>query len=209
MNTAPEKDEYSRIGDLLEHYSSRAVAHASFFIASIFGIVTLSAIIQQLSGSMFLFLSMLLFFGFSYVGYFTMARFGYYADLAERLASWGLNQQEIMRKIPQDHESTKNLRDYFDSQTERQKQYLLVRRILLVRPWSDVFLVFGYWLGVFLLGLITYAKFWDEPLVHVPFGILFVLTLLLVILPIVIARYGKRIYLFFKFWLIDFWLTEG
>jgi hypothetical protein len=199
-----EKDQSSIIGDLLGHYSSRAVAHASFFIASIFGIVTLSATIQQLNEGAYWFpyiliLSMFLFFPFSYMGYFTMARFGYYADLAEKLATWGLHQNNIMERIPYPPQSKRSLGDYFKSQTKRQEQYLFFRK-RLVGQWSKEVLGIGYWFGIFLLGLIAYEKFLNT-LLYLPFGIhvrfdylflsIFVLTVLIVILPIVIARHAE------------------
>jgi hypothetical protein len=195
MNPDTEKDQSSIIGDLLAHYSSRAVAHASFFIASIFGLVTLSAIIQQLSENvLFLILSMLLFFAFSYVGYFTMSRFGYYADLAERLASYGLHQYDIMEGIKSPSISralsAKSFQDYFNSQAMRQEQYLLFRKFLVGRR-SRAVLGIGYLFGIFLLGLIAYEKFLDKPLVYVPFGILFGLTLLIVALPVVITQHAE------------------
>lgn len=196
QRTAPEKDEDSIIGDLLDYYSSRAVAHASFFIASIFGIVTLSAVIQQLSENVcFLFLSMLLFFGFSYVGYFTMIRFGFYADLAASLAARGLRQKKVMEKIRQndDANDTTNLFDHFSRGSKKQTQYLLLRRLLVTREVrSYVFLGCGYWFGIFLLGLISYERFLDVALARVSFFIVSELTLLIVILPIVIERYGQQ-----------------
>lgn len=211
MNTAPEKDEYSRIGDLLGHYSSRAVAHASFFIASIFGIVTLSAVIQQMSEKpwfwfLFLVLSMLLFFGFSYVGYYTMKRFGYYADLAEVLSNQGLRREEVMREILMRAQDNETLLKHFDSNTENQRKSVLLRGLLAEPAYSSPLLAGGYWVGIFLLGLIAYEKFFAVSLglYSLLFFVgLYVATLLLVILPIIIERYGERTYRILKFWLMD------
>jgi hypothetical protein len=55
--------------------------------------------------------------------------------------------------------------------------------------------------------LIAYRGFLDNLSVTVSFFVLFLSTFLIVVIPIVVARYGKRIYGFFKFWLISFWLT--
>jgi hypothetical protein len=67
----------SRVAALLDFYSDRATAHASLFVASIFGLVTVLAIVQAFIlvnppiERWIVWASEYLFFIFTYVGYFT------------------------------------------------------------------------------------------------------------------------------------------
>lgn len=154
------ENKLSDIGNLLEHYSSRAVAHASFFIASIFGIVTFSAIILQLNINEILFwISMSLFLGFSYAGFFTLARFNYYASLADELAERGLRQRKIMNgiRLSLERDNKGTLLDWFDKQSRWQNRVLILKRVR-----SNWVLFSGYWAGIFLLGSIAYEKFFVD-----------------------------------------------
>jgi len=185
MATAPEKDQDSKIGDLLGHYSSRAVAQASLFIACIFGIVTLSALIHELDENWLLVLSMVLFLGFSYFGHYTLIRFGYYADLAQQLADKGLNLHKILETV--------GLQEHFEKKEEEQGHYLFLRNILDWRHgFGSLILSIVYWIGVFLLGLVAYEKFLEFPYT-VWFGFSYTLTLLAVSIPVIYTRASTRL----------------
>lgn len=152
----------SRVGGLLDFYSDRAVAHASFLVASIFGLVTLSAIIQQLDFQLMLFpvplfwLSVLLFFVFSYLGYYALIRFGFYARIADKLRERGLKWSETFRAIPY-RQGT--LKEYHLEEEEKQRKLLVLRRIISTER-GILALVLLYWVLVFFFGSIVYSRFW-------------------------------------------------
>jgi len=85
---------------LLDFYSSRAVAHASYFIASIFGIVTLLALSQNIGRVPFQnnilwdWLAVAIWFIvyaiFAYMGYYTLGQFSKYAAYADTLRASSL-----------------------------------------------------------------------------------------------------------------------
>ena len=129
----------SRIGALLDFYSDRAVAHASFFVASIFGLVTMSAIVLQLEDKLFAWISIPLFFAFSYLGYFTLVRFGFYADISERLTV-GLKRDETLGETLVFEEEEKTLREYMNKQTRSQETLFIgVLPFTLVRLFIQSF----------------------------------------------------------------------
>ena len=79
----------------LDFFGSRATSFASLFVASIFGIVTLSAIIQGLNSEslidlLILHLSMIPFAFFAVAGWYTLQKYFHYGDIAERIRYWGL-----------------------------------------------------------------------------------------------------------------------
>ena len=174
------------------------MAHASFFVASVFGIVTFSAIIQQLNekNATPIWMSMVLFLGLAYTGYFTLARFNYYADLAEKLATEGLKQRDIMKKIKMTSKpNIKNLDEYFKEKTRKEGDYLLLKKLLYSGRWSDLALGVGYWAGIFFLGFIVYERFRVAILglsIETMFDVLFAVILLVVILPVAITTIHER-----------------
>jgi len=90
-----KSDNISIFFALLEFYGNRATSFVSLFVASIFGIVTLSAILQVIEYSINpidysiipLLLSVGPFVGFSVAGYYTLEKYFYYGDLAEKIKS--------------------------------------------------------------------------------------------------------------------------
>jgi len=88
-----EKDvPVSALSALLDFYSDRATAFASLFVASIFGLVTLSAIIQNyIDGNFYWYIiSLFPFIGFAVSGYFTWYRFCFWADMAHKMEYYGI-----------------------------------------------------------------------------------------------------------------------
>jgi hypothetical protein len=168
-NEKQESIDYdSRICALVDFYSNRAVAHASFFIASIFGLITFSAIIQQLEGKNIAWFSTVLFLGFSYVGYYTLIRFGYYAILAEELTKVGLKRDEILSKVrdpkvPDPKDKKSNFLQFLDREEKSQGKLLFSKTILSTfNERSKLILGLLYWIAVTWLGIIVYSKFWDS-----------------------------------------------
>ena len=79
----------------LDFFGDRATSFASLFVASIFGLVTLSAIIQSLSASngvdiVIIHLSMIPFAVFAGAGWYTLQKYFHYGDIAERIRYHGL-----------------------------------------------------------------------------------------------------------------------
>lgn len=84
-------EELSARSALLQFYSQRAVSFASLFVASIFGLITWSAIVRAIdvkgaSYLVFIGLSLIVYIFFAYASRHTFKRFTYYADIASKLA---------------------------------------------------------------------------------------------------------------------------
>jgi hypothetical protein len=156
----------TRFDALLDFYSDRAVAHASFLVASIFGLVTMLAIVQQLDENniAIIWLSSVVFFGISYMGYFALIRFGFYADVAQKLTK-GLNEKETLKqvKLVLKNQVKTNLFDYERKQGNLLNELLLPRKILIWSgDWAKPLLGISYWFGIELLGFIVFSKFWNR-----------------------------------------------
>lgn len=79
------------VGALLDFNNSRATSFASLFVASIFGIITLASITRTLGGDLWLyFFSLFPYFAFIIAAAYTLKRFFFYADIAEKLQYNGL-----------------------------------------------------------------------------------------------------------------------
>lgn len=157
---------------LLDFYSDRAVAHASLFVASIFGLVTVLAIIQNIECNVLLLpLSLLLYWAFAYAGYFTFQRFSYYADISDRLRQ-DIDKEAKIDSIEIYTESRgKKLRktnfdQYLKEEIEKQRQFFgkgfLKKRYLFAfdeegKP-KIVIKLFDplYWVLIGLLALLVY-----------------------------------------------------
>jgi hypothetical protein len=186
----------TRISALLDFYSDRAVAHASFFVASIFGLVTLLSIVQQLNMHLTWFsiplswYSTPLFFAFSYVGYYTLGRFRFFADISDKLSEHGLKSEETLQGVP--FEPTKTLKKYIHNQEELQKKVLILKTIITNR-WGKYILPLLYWGIVCFLGSIVYSKFWNSWIDWTKwFGILAILVVISVIIPLLCYRKSKE-----------------
>jgi hypothetical protein len=163
-NKLAEEDlSVPRISALVEFYSTRAVAHASFLVASIFGLITFLAIVQQLGANVVIYwLSVFLFLAFSYIGFFTLTRFGFYAGIADKLASKGLKAEQTLKAIkvvPTNKEEKRefDLYQYFDEQDTRQNRILIPKRLSSIKLPH-----ISYWLIIFCLGVVAYSKFWSS-----------------------------------------------
>lgn len=177
----------TRIGALLDFYSDRAVAHASFFVASIFGIVTILAIIQQLGDILSVWISIPLFYAFSYMGYYTLTRFGYYADISQRLSEHGLKSVEILEEVHLGNGQT-TLGQYIDNLTSRHEALLFPRKVIKkCGKWSKYILAASYWIIIFYLGSMVYSKFWHWIGWNEWFGFFGIIVIVFVLSPCVLA----------------------
>lgn len=88
------------LSGLLDFYNTRTTSFISLFVASIFGIVTLSAIIKSIvaefaanpNGFNYLpvILTVIPYVIFAFAGYYTLKSYSFYADIAEKIKSCGL-----------------------------------------------------------------------------------------------------------------------
>ena len=179
----------AKISALLDFYSDRAVAHASFLVASVFGLVTLSAMIQELSNHTLVLISLPLFLGFSYTGYFTLLRFQYYACIAHALVDHGLKEDATMSAIPLDENT---LLQYRQKQSQFYEALLFPKKLFKFvdthvrisdRKVTRIILMTIYWGVIILLSIFVYSKFWDSLSAFVSWMISFVITILLVVIP--------------------------
>lgn len=150
---------------LLDFYSDRAVAFASFFLASIFGLVTVLAIVQGIEDSVFLIsISLFLFWAFAYAGYYTFQRFRFYADIASKLQAGkgGLKKTARLDKLKFAIETggkktkTTNLADYLKKKVEEQEQMLGQRFFMRWRDRTIKAFDLLYWFLVWVLGMLVY-----------------------------------------------------
>jgi hypothetical protein len=153
-----ENELISRAAALLDHYSSRAVAHASFFVASIFGLITFTALASEgfvdMGNVWYYFLCTYLFWIFAYLGHYTLRRFNSYASIAEAIAKKGLNEKDVFEKL--------GILDLFKTQYDRQKSSLVLKAILSLETVSTPFLISAYWIAVVFLDLVNFFKFSNQ-----------------------------------------------
>jgi hypothetical protein len=145
-------EDISKLCALLDFYSSRAVAHASFFVSSIFGLITFLAIVQMLAEKNVLLyeLSTIAFLGFSYMGFYTLIRFGYYASLSQGIIN-SLKIDELLNK------DTK-LSDFFKRQNNFQRNLLLTLIIRKYQKYETLIIGFSYWVVIIFLGWFFYSN---------------------------------------------------
>lgn len=98
------------LSGLLDYYNSRAASFASLFVASVFGIITLSAIIQ-VAFSKFVYssfidiiqvaISIILYLSISTGAYYTLKCYSYYTSLADTVKNAGLQSPNfyVLNKI--------------------------------------------------------------------------------------------------------------
>jgi hypothetical protein len=96
------KEETDRIANtltarsaILDFYSDRATSFASFFVASIFGLVTMLTIVQGINQGgaygnpsyygFLIVISIVVYIVFAYAGRYIFKRFAHYADIADKL----------------------------------------------------------------------------------------------------------------------------
>jgi hypothetical protein len=139
---------------VLEFYGNRATSFVSLFVASIFGIVTLSAIIQVINSPTPVLISTIPYFIFSLAGFYTLQRFFYYVDLAEKVKTncleipnyFDLNINSVFDS------STKESIGFSDYVVRNAKRKPILKRIL------DYTIVFPlvYFATLLLLGIVVY-----------------------------------------------------
>ena len=147
-------------GALLDFFSDRAVAHAGFFLASIFGLVSLAALVWQLSHDGDLFwaaLSLIPYQTFAFLGFWSLRRFGGYASMAHVLQS---KLAEHLRDVDfQYHGATAKVQDIAQEEINRQKKRRILMPIFGGRWWNSYVQYFGYLLLVpGALGAIVYSR---------------------------------------------------
>lgn len=181
---------------LLDFYSDRAVAHASFLLASIFGLVTSLAIVQQMISqtlinpsqtlSFLIYFSLVPFGALGYLGYYTLRRFGAYAAAAH----------ELVRKFRQ--YAPEDIAESVAKSTHKADRELIIRRVLIKLQLKfglgarSLALYVGYWLLIISLSSVVYWQS-EDTIVH---GLWVLITF--VILPIAI----------FWFKVSDVWLEK-
>lgn len=150
--------DVTRVAALLDFYSNRAVAHASFFIASIFGLLTFLAIVsgfKEIRDYPYV-LSIFLFSVFTYMGYFTLIRFNYYASLADYLTHFGLKRCEVLNECGYSEEA-------FNRGRENQEWILLPKKLLMLLGRKAGLIAYpAYWIVVLLCGTVAYSRFWNS-----------------------------------------------
>ena len=164
----PGRDDQgiARLAALLDFYSDRAVAHASFFIASIFGLITFSSISTELNaGEIYWYLAIFLFLGFAYAGHHTLLRFGYYAFISQEIVGRGLWQKALFESTWFDEEKgagETNLQEWINELNKKHNQYSLSYYIKKLIPkgasiLNDNRVVFAvYWLFIIILFCIVF-----------------------------------------------------
>jgi hypothetical protein len=162
--------EIAKTTAILDFYSNRAVAHASFFLASIFGLVAFSAIVHELGANNYILFwsSTAVFFGFSYMGYYTITRFGFYAGLASAITLSGLSHDTVFKKIPIDNHS---LFEEYSVKYKQQVRFLLPIRFYewvgkqykkdkKYEKWINLATGCFYWIVIIIIGAIAFERFW-------------------------------------------------
>lgn len=156
--------DVTSLAALLDFYSDRAIAHASFYLASLFGLFTVLQIAQFDYGSQCYWVVpyWVLFF----VGFYTLARFNWYATTAQEIT--GIIRTEIVKE-----ELRKRIDDIGDRITDRIPLMRLRTRIterlrtslfyLIASGYSGIvlfacFLVFGDRIGVASIGLLAFVS---------------------------------------------------
>jgi hypothetical protein len=139
---------------VLDFYGNRATSFVSLFVASIFGIVTLSAIVQVIQSVIPVFLSIIPFVIFSLAGYYTLERYFYYGDLAEKVKSNCLEVPNYfdLNSISVYDPSIKGPVGFSDYVVRTTKRKSLLKRIL---DHTNVFTVI-YFFTLLLLGVVVY-----------------------------------------------------
>lgn len=152
---------------LLDFYNSRAVSFVSMFIASLFGIVTLSAIIQYHLTSFQIIefwnyfplaASGILYMAFAFIGYHTLSSFFFYSGIADKIRWVGLlrpyykefNKNSDFKAEGEIYKIV-GLADLIVG-TERERSNSTSKRIL---KRTNVFTIF-YMVSMILLAIIVY-----------------------------------------------------
>ncbi len=138
----------------LEFYGNRATSFVNLFVASIFGIVTLSAIIQFLNAGVPVLLSIIPYTIFSLAGYYTLERYFYYGNLAESVKSGCLENPNYynLNNISLYDNSTKDSYDFSEYLKRNANKKSFLKKVL------DTTRVFAivYFFTLLLLAIVVY-----------------------------------------------------
>jgi hypothetical protein len=150
---------------LLDFYSDRAVAFGGFFIASIFGLLTVLTLSQGIKcaditwENVLVVLSMVVYVVFAYIGYYVLRGFTYYAKIADKLEGGGggtgnLRSDAHLEKIIFDEQNPENsnLLKYLEDEDAKRKR-------MLGKIVSSNSILFGiaYVLLLFALAIVAYG----------------------------------------------------
>lgn len=172
---------------LLDFHSDRAVAHASFLIASVFGLLTLLAVAQSLKYP-FVVVSLIPFSAFSYLGFWTLQRFTDYASVADALQGnieryRGEFKIEIKGERPM---TFSEVREHFLLRDTRQ---IPLKRLISKVKASGVFILQNI-LYLFLITALGSIVYLDKELVTIICFVaaILLLTFLIVFFPLYVRR---------------------
>ena len=154
---------------LLDYYSDRAVSFSGFFLASIFGLLTMMALVQGIEcndvtiQSVFLILSVFPVFTFAYMGWYVMKRFSYYVEIANKIEIGDMTKEgnglrfsaaldEIKCDISNDQGKSekKDVLQLIEGNATKQNK-LVGKKIITSRWFREI-----YWILIIILALITY-----------------------------------------------------
>lgn len=187
-------DKLTAQAALLDFYSDRAVAHASFLVASIFGLVTLLAIVQQMVNQTqiqidLICFSLMPFYAFSYVGFWTLQRFGKYAAVADKMHENFIKYSEFKVDTRGKKE---DFSAYENKLLDRTKQQLVVKRILGKSTRGEFLLFYSAYL--LLVSVLSYVVYFQSGyiIVRLCWVATMVVLILLIYIPIFYSIKRKK-----------------
>ncbi len=153
---------------LLDFYNSRTTSFANLFLASIFGVVALSAIVgvipvnlttNNIWANKHALISIIPYVFFVFMGYYTFDRYRNYADIAEKIKSnafeypnyTNLNKSKVSLTNKQKQMETIGLADFIHKKGRRQNRLFKWLR----QRGSDLFVVF-FFIALITLGFVVY-----------------------------------------------------
>jgi hypothetical protein len=125
-------DEIAAESALLDFYSDRAVAFGGFFIAAIFGILTVPALAQGINSTnkiwegILVILSLAVYIAFSYGGYIVLRGFFSYAKIADKIEG-GQGDKRSLRAIAKIDKGVQNI---ITSEDKKRKAMFGKKKIL-------------------------------------------------------------------------------
>jgi len=139
---------------LLDFYADRATSFASLFVASIFGVVALLAVIQAVQYTRMLDcvilipVSLVSYGAFAYAGHYTFHRFTFYGNIAHLLEQYGLRKNAELEKVEFEKKGVKlNLDNYLEETARRENESFFRKQIVF--RWL-------YWGLIAFLGALVY-----------------------------------------------------
>lgn len=191
-----ESEVTSTLSALLDYYSDRATSFASLFVASVFGLVTLSAIIQVFEGDVLrYYIAGIPYFAFVLSGGYTWSQFSFYADISNKIEFFGLRErcrtglEKIPFKIKVGNKIyDTNLYEEIDFSCGGRK-YQPIKWLLNLG--SYVFAI----LYVILIGGLTIITYWNFPLSQLsnPVFIAFLIALsIAIVIMVLLLRKEKE-----------------